>query len=380
MSKLNLSSLFHKIGEDEKAIEYSLSAINEKDKSYSRFNIKAFENLAIIYEGMKDYQNALKYYKKYTINKDSITSENINSKIESLELSLENERIKTKNALLEKEKEVNEVKRERQKQVNILTFVITFIILTAAFVILMINIKKRRAEKELFIKTEENSKNEILSLMKAKEMQSMNSYMNGQEEERKRIASDLHDRLGSLFSTVKLYFSGLQSKFKDADESTKKTFKTIITLVDQSVDEVRAVSHNLAKDIVVQFGLIKAVKDIELAVNSSAQIKMKVIDNNFRFRFDKESEMQIYKALQEMITNAIRHSRAKNIIVQFTSINENEANIIVEDDGIGIDKRKVQGGIGMKNIHDRLNTIGADYNIDSSPESGTTFIINVKNQ
>jgi signal transduction histidine kinase len=90
--------------------------------------------------------------------------------------------------------------------------------------------------------------------------------------------------------------------------------------------------------------------------------------------------MQIYKALQEMITNAIRHSRAKNIIVQFTSINENEANIIVEDDGIGIDKRKVQGGIGMKNIHDRLNTIGADYNIDSSPESGTTFIINVKNQ
>jgi len=380
LSQLNMSSLYYDKGDYNLAIKYSLDVINEEDKKYDRFNITAFEYLYKIYEKKNDYKNAMLYYKKYVNYKDSAFTENVDSKIESLEIALENERIKNENRMLEKERELSELKALRQNQLNMMTFIISFVLLFGVFGILLVNIKKRRAEKELHLQREENSKNEILTLMKSQEMQSMNSYMNGQEEERKRIASDLHDRLGSLFSTVKLYFSTLQSQFSNVDEKTTNTFKKVIGLIDQSVDEVRAVSHNLAKDVVVRFGLIKAIKDIEAAVNMSKAMKMKVIDNNFRFKFDKDSEMQLYKALQEIVTNSIRHSKAKNIIVQFTSSSENDANIIVEDDGIGIDKSKVKDGMGMKNIHNRLNDIGADYDIDTSAEAGTTFIINISNK
>ena len=212
--------------------------------------------------------------------------------------------------------------------------------------------------------------------MKELEMSSFKSYMEGQEKERSRIAGDLHDRLGSLLSTVKLHFSSLEPDDDDSEEN-KKSYDYALELLDNSVEEVRAVSHNLTKGVLTQFGLVAAVESMRDAINSADKIKMQVIHSGVEERLNPQVEINLFRVIQELITNIIRHAHTNEAFVQFVGT-EDRLNIIIEDHGVGFDKDNIQTeGLGLHNLSKRVAEVGGDVNVDSILGEGTTIIIDI---
>ncbi len=373
----NLGNLYYGKGNLKKAESALLKALEyAKDMKNYEAEIDILSVLSDLYEDKGNYKKALKFYKKYSVLNDSVHSlknrESINMLKEKFE-SAQKDRViseyKQKQAL-------DKLMSEKQKLNNrLLATAILFILIIFAFVVILIN-NKRKNERRMFEKNAEISRQKMLDLVKEQEMNSVNSFIMGQEKERSRIASDLHDRLGSLLSAVKLHFSSLEPNF-EKDKELKENFDYAIDLLDKSVTEVRSVSHNLAKEALTEFGLVGAVENLIAAINSAGSMKVVFYNSGFDHRLPYEYEIEIYRILQELVTNAIKHAKANEIVIQFLVDGDN-LTITVEDDGVGFDIKKVKtDGLGMKNIFNRTANLDGKYTVDSSPGNGTSYIFEI---
>lgn len=213
---------------------------------------------------------------------------------------------------------------------------------------------------------------EIESLLQKQEVKAAYAILEAQELERKRIAEDLHDRLGSRLAAVKLHFHA----FRNNPGRTNDFFATGSELLDGAVDEVREISHNMSSGILSKFGLAAALQDLQLTLENSKQISVQLHVHHLDERLDLNIELNLYRIVQELVSNILKHANATEIIIQ---LNRYEAELLltVEDNGIGFDRQSMsQKGIGLKNIESRLNKIHGKSHIDSSKGRGT--IVNIE--
>ncbi|MBN2745761.1 MAG: tetratricopeptide repeat protein [Bacteroidales bacterium] len=338
--------------------------------------IQIYLSLSQLYEMSGNLDLALNYFKKYKILDDSIHS--IKSQ-ESINL------IQEKYNAVQKDRLITEYKQRQQLAIlaqekqalnnRLLAGLIVFVVFISIFILFFIN-NKRKIEKRMYEKDVEMSRQKMLDMVKEQEMISINAFISGQERERNRIASDLHDRLGSLLSTVKLHFSSIEPYF-DNDPELSENFGYAISLLDKSVSEVRSVSHNLAKEILTEFGLTKAVQDLCESINTAGIITVVFINNDFDRSLNYEKEIEIYRIIQELVTNAIKHAKASELVIQFTA-EESLLTITVEDDGVGFDVSKInKNGMGLANIFQRTAKVNGRYHFDSSIGNGSTFIFEI---
>lgn len=347
-------------------------------KGAERAVIVAYQNLAEVNHLQGDYKDAYKYLRKFKNSTDSLNSLKIKKQQAALDKKLE---------LFEKDAEIRLSKlqnenliHQNKKNLNLLIFSIfgIAILIILVVVIILYNKQKQKNQKLIHEKEKEDQQNEVLKLLNTKEVSSMNAFMNGQEKERSRIASDLHDRLGSLLSTVKLHFSSLQLNLEKEGSKHISNLNHTIDLLDKSVEEVRSVSHNLTKGVITQFGLLAAVENMQQAINETGKLNMIVVDAGFEKRLESETEINLFRVIQEMVTNVIKHAEASELIVQFVQ-NDDNINIIIEDDGKGFNPNTLNSkGIGLQNMYNRINDIGAEYNLDTKPGYGTTYVIELK--
>lgn len=195
-----------------------------------------------------------------------------------------------------------------------------------------------------------------------------------EEKERKRFAKDLHDGLGPLLSSIKLYVNELQSDDLSAKEKFGM-FKYINELIDESITNTRSISNNLMPTVIKDYGVISAIKSFITKVNASKQLYINFNDNHITERFDQTTEIIIYRILQELINNTIKHSEAQNIEITMNVKNE-KIFIVYEDDGKGFDVQKTLNkkdkGIGLNNIITRAKSIGGNCIFKSKEGEGTT--------
>ncbi len=347
-----------------------------------------YSGLSLIYAANGQYRKAYRAYENYVLVKDSLNSVYINDKINEYRLryetskkDLEITKLQKMTAIqkLEQEKQISENKR--QKILALLLGVITLFLIITLFYIRRNFIIKQRAAKELMKKNNEISQQKIVDLIKAQEVSSINSYMEGQEKERARIAAELHDRLGSLLSAVKLHFSSIEANLDENNSNLEsENFRFALDLLDNSVEEVRSISHNLSKGILTQFGLSGAINNLKNAINSAGKIQIKFIEVGDKFNLLPEVEIELFRVIQELITNAIKHSGADEIYVQLITDAEG-LTIVVEDMGVGFDITKLKTkGIGLQNLKNRIEKIGGIYHLESTINKGTTIIIEINNQ
>ncbi len=347
-----------------------------------------YSGLSRIYAANKQYRKAYRAYENYVKFKDSLNSVDINNKIneyrmryETSKKDLEITKLQKMTAIqkLEQEKQISENKR--QKIVALLLGVTTLFLIITLFYIRRNFIIKQRAARELMKKNNEISQQKIVDLIKAQEVSSINSYMEGQEKERARIAAELHDRLGSLLSAVKLHFSSIEANLDENNSNSESdNFSFALDLLDNSVEEVRSISHNLSKGILTQFGLSGAINNLKNAINSAGKIQIKFIEVGEKLDLLPEVEIELFRVIQELITNAIKHSGADEIYVQLITDAEG-LTIVVEDMGVGFDMAKLKSkGIGLQNLKNRIEKIGGIYHLESTINKGTTIIIEIKNQ
>jgi signal transduction histidine kinase len=218
----------------------------------------------------------------------------------------------------------------------------------------------------------------ISELLQEQTIKTYNAMIVGQEEERKRIAIDLHDRLGSMLSTIKMYFSEMKSR-KEADhlEISQLQDKTTL-LIDLSFDEVRKIASDLTTGMITDAGLRPAIEELCETIARGSDIKCKAIFHNLNERIDNQTELGIYRITQELLSNILKHAQAKNITVQLNRI-ENSLQVSVEDDGIGYnynEKLKTES-MGLKSILTRVQKLKGDFHVESAPGKGTFSFLEV---
>lgn len=198
-----------------------------------------------------------------------------------------------------------------------------------------------------------------------------------QENERKRVAAELHDSLGQDLLIIKNKL--LMNIKKTDDENYKEQLQEISELTSFTLDDVREISYNLRPYELDRLGLTKTITSMIGRANSSTNINFTGIIDDIDRLFSTETETNIYRIIQECLNNVIKHSKAKEVIVNILK-KENEIRINISDEGIGFDIRKFKqntnrNGFGLKGIEERVRMLNGEFNIDSAAGKGTVLNI-----
>lgn len=197
------------------------------------------------------------------------------------------------------------------------------------------------------------------------------SVFEGEQNERIRIARDLHDGIGQMLSVVKMNVSTLNPE--------DKTVEGTLNLVDKTIAELRTVSHNLIPEA-LNFGLFSALEDICQKINGAGKTKavLTVTEELQGQKLAQQNELSIYRIVQEVLNNMIKHANASHIAIDIKKVNDNML-IAIKDDGEGFDTSKIDDskGIGWKNISARVHLMDGDMNIKSEKLIGTQIEISI---
>lgn len=235
-------------------------------------------------------------------------------------------------------------------------------------------IRNTRQQKKLAEQGKDIADRKIDNLLQSQEMKNLDAMLEGQDNERKRIAADLHDRLGSILSTVKLHFTSMEDKLSDLQKDNQDQYHKATALLDEATNEVRRISHDLSTGTIAKFGLIPALYELKNTLDSTKRIKVDILEAGMDERLDMNMEISIYRIIQELIANTLKHAQAKKVEIQLTKMEDN-LNIIIQDDGIGFDTSKASEGIGIQNIKQRVSKAEGEIIFDSAKGVGTTVIL-----
>lgn len=200
---------------------------------------------------------------------------------------------------------------------------------------------------------------EIKSINDQKQLELIQASIQGQEEERMRIATELHDDVGATLSSVRLFLHS--SMHKDADESVILQSKQ---LLDQSISSIRNISHKLQPAILNQLGLQASLESLSSIINRSSSVTLTYTSLFPLPKLNDNIELSVYRMLQELTSNIIKHSEASSISIE-SSVSNGFLRIILIHDGHGLTNEMYQeliykkGAIGLKNIVNRLKSINS---------------------
>ncbi len=259
-----------------------------------------------------------------------------------------------------------------------ITYLSIFILL-CIIIIQAILLHKSSKRNKILNKNFEISNLKIEELLKKQELKSIRAMIEGQEDERRRIASDLHDRLGSMLSMVKLHYQSVEQNIKHLNISNQRQYSKANILLDEACAEVRKIAHDMVSGTLAKFGLIAALDDLKDSLeDNNNTLNIDLIVHGFKNRLEQKNEVTIYRIIQELISNVLKHANASEIVIQLI-FNQNGLNLIVEDNGNGFDVNNIpkDGGMGLKNVLSRVDEIKGQLNIDSSLDKGTTVTIDI---
>ncbi|MGZ5245304.1 MAG: tetratricopeptide repeat-containing sensor histidine kinase, partial [Bacteroidia bacterium] len=375
---LNLGVCYHDMGQFKKALAYFFQADEiSKKLQIPHITTMVYYNISSAYEELGDLKPALKYAQMYSDLQDTLFTKEGHRHIAEMRQKYEAEKSEQEISKLQTEKALQQSELTvRTQQRNMILLTAAIILVFAGFVAFSFR-QKLHLNKIKAQQAEEKNMQALNNLLKEQEIKAISAMIKGQEQERQRIAEDLHDRLGSLLSTVKLNFSGLEKKaniaLADSDQYRKGIF-----LLDEACTEVRKIAHNMASGVLQKYGYLTAVNELKSSIESSNQVKVNLYSHNTDIPVDKETEINLYRITQELVSNILKHAAATEINIQYTII-ENTINLIVEDNGRGFNYQEKQNvkGMGISNVFARVSKLEGNINFDSSAGRGTSVIINV---
>ena len=338
------------------ADQYDLSNALAVKMQYAELQQANYRELASIAEKTGNFALSLDYYKKQTALKDSIYSGNKMKQIEELNAKYQTEK---------KEQQLKLQEAEITKKNYLLWglgIVITLIILSGTNFY-----RKRQLENKMNLQAEVMKQQDIAT----------SAIINAEENERKRIAADLHDGVGQMMSAAKMNLSAIENEISFKDEAQKNSFDKVIGMVDESCKEIRSVSHQMMPNALLKSGLASAVKEFLDKIDNRI-VKINLHAEGLNERLDTNVETVLYRVIQECVNNVIKHSGANNLDISLIK-DADGISATVEDNGQGFDtadKAKFEG-IGLKNISSRVAFLKGTVDFDSSPGRGTLVAIHV---
>ena len=216
-----------------------------------------------------------------------------------------------------------------------------------------------------------------LAAQKAKDLENqqqmirMDAIIQGEEQERRRIAKDLHDGIGSMLAAAKLQVGTLSDKIPESSE-TQETY----SLLDNTYEEVRRIAHNMMPKALLQLGFVPAIKQLTTYVSQGSPLDIHVEVLNPWPKLADHQELILYRVIQELLNNIQKHAHATEAWVQFSYFEE-ELSIMVEDNGVGFDQKTQSNGMGLESIGSRIAYLKGEVELDSQPGKGTSISLRI---
>lgn len=218
-----------------------------------------------------------------------------------------------------------------------------------------------------------NSISEHKEFLRLEKLKSLQALIDGQEKERKRISTELHDSLGQMLIALKLMYENM---FDDTEMNIAN--KEFSKLIDHTISETRNISNNLMPSLMSEFGLDITTNNLCETVKDSTNIKINYESNISDIKINDECSLYIFRIIQEALNNSVKYSDAKNIDVGINKI-DTGINISIQDDGKGFNIEEKITNInnhGIRNINNRVNLLGGEI-IFNSNHNGTKYNINI---
>ncbi len=313
-----------------------------------------YKAIAMNYEKANNFSEATLYYKKINDLKDSIYSNASQEAMAEMETKYETEK---------KERIIQEQQFRLQQKNYFIAAVSSFLLLSILLAWLIYNRRKLK-EKALLQQT----------VMQQQQLAAA-AILQAEENERQRIAKDLHDGVGQMMSAAKMNLSAFENSMQFSDEEQKISFERIISLVDESCKEVRTVSHQMMPNVLLKSGLGKAVTEFLDKIDQKV-LKINLYTEGLNENIDENIEIVLYRVLQESVNNVIKHSAATELDISLVKEAEG-ISATIEDNGKGFDIHHLseKAGIGLKNMRARVEYLKGTIDFDSSPGKGTLVAI-----
>jgi signal transduction histidine kinase len=203
----------------------------------------------------------------------------------------------------------------------------------------------------------------------------INSNLQTLELERQRFAEDLHDEIGASLSAIRLYVGSIDNQVND--DHIKDQLKEVKHTIDQSMVSTRRIAHNILPPGLEIMGLSKIVEDLVQQLHLTHKLKVDITTESQMPKLNYQKELILYRVLQELFNNTIKHAEAKKVNLQFSCKNGFYL-ITYSDDGKGFNMNDLQfSGIGLSNLNNRVNMIGGTYQVITAPSEGFYVEISV---
>ena len=339
---------------------------------YARSKMMILQDLVTTEDRSNHPEAAFKYMKEMVAIKDSLNLDDSKKSIAEIE---------NKYQAAEKSKEIVQLNADKKLQafsirqkstLNAILITSLIVILLFAFLIY----RNLRNRQRLSKQEQELQYQKIRELEKDKQLIAVDSMLKGQEEERSRLAKDLHDGLGGLLSGVKFSLINMKQNLIVTPDNMV-VFERSLDMIDTSIQELRRVAHNMMPEILLKYGLEEAVKEYCAKINSTGLIKINYQSHGLEDRVEKTAEIIVYRIIQELLNNILKHSGATEGFVQLVR-QENRLNIVVEDNGRGfaVDQTAGKKGAGLSNVRSRVDYLKGQLEIHSEPGKGT--LVNIE--
>ncbi|GAB5538392.1 MAG: hypothetical protein Salg2KO_04950 [Salibacteraceae bacterium] len=339
---------------------YNLAENIAEELGAEDVNIHLLKNYAYLDYGRGKFESAFNKLEKANERQEQWLSEESAERISELEFRFENKEKKAEIARLIHENRISALQRN-------FFIVLAFLLLALATSAILIYSNRIRSQRLL-------NAQHIAQLEKEKEVMSLQSMLFAQEEERQRIARDLHDSIGALLSTAKLHISNIEMEVqKLVDLNFLRSTEEVL---DRASLEVRRVAHDMMPGVLMKLGLFEGIEDYFDRVRNSSDIVISFTYDELNERLDNKHEVMIYRMVQELVNNTLKHAEAGEIKLMMKVVDD----ILVvdyRDDGKGMDVQLLENprSFGLAGLKSRARFLHGDLTVQSEPSQGVHYTI-----
>ena len=308
---------------------------------------------------------AINYLDSFNVLNDSIQHKADGDRIEFLDAKYQAEKKEARISQLQSEKEIQHLNLQKKNALNY--FLIAAVLI--AIVITLLLYRNFRQKQKL-------QQQRIGELEMQQQLTATEAVIKGEEQERTRLAKDLHDGLGGMLSGIKYSFNAMKGNLIMTPENNQ-AFERSMDMLDSSIKEMRRVAHNMMPEALVKFGLDTALNDFCSDINQTGALRISYQSIGMKNAvIEQITAITIYRVVQELINNTMKHASATTAIVQMNKT-DTGIHITVEDDGKGFNPAILEEnkGIGWNNIRSRIEYLKGRLDIQSESGKGTSIHI-----
>lgn len=374
LAQYNIGCLNEQAGDMYMALRFFSKAEQTVSRYDEPLRRDIYRHLVSMYTAFDSLSEALRYARQYIELGDTLLSRDRVATSHRLAVQY-GEKDKSRQ-LIAMTKEMEAVELSKRQQRDFFYAILLFFGAIILALVFMVRDYRHRLYTNRVIaeQNEKINRQTIQQLEDALRIESMQSMLEGQESERRRIAHDLHDSLGGLLAATKMRLENLSRKLPFL--ATNDEFSKIKSLLDDTIAETRQISRNLQPGSLHQFGLMKAISDLTVRVHGDG---VPTIDFQHFGDFSDLNHtvaLNCYRIIQELLQNSLKHARATEILVQLTRT-DGELVLLVEDNGIGYEPDNTPKGMGTDNLSQRVQFLKGEISIQSAKGQGASTMITV---